>query len=125
MKVDIWPADFDAQMELFDSIPSWSYSGFHEFRTFIAAEAGITLGNMEGFTKESDALSWDKVADPIRFFLNHSDCDGELSPQECEAVAPRLRRLLENATGYDKRTGQKLVDLMDRCAERDVKLQFR
>lgn len=73
---------------------SWSYSGFHDARAQLAAQAGIPLRNMEGFCKEGN--SWVDIKDPIAPFLNHSDCDGSLTPAECLAVAPRVRELVEN-----------------------------
>lgn len=32
--------------------------------------------------------------DPIHALLNHSDCDGEISPKKCAAIAKRLTELL-------------------------------
>ena len=81
----------------------WSYSGFHHARTRLAAVIGIDLNRMQGFQRSLIAgdtnqrpISWSTVTDVIAPFLYHSDCDGELSPEECRMLAPRLRQLIEN-----------------------------
>lgn len=44
---------------------------------------------------EGPKRSWDEIDDPIKPLLNHSDCDGILTPEECRQIAPRLRELVE------------------------------
>jgi hypothetical protein len=73
----------------------WSYSGFNSFRARLAEEIGIVLRRMEGFTYYHP-VSWDGIKDDILPFLNHSDCDGELTYEECQQVAPRLLELIED-----------------------------
>lgn len=46
---------------------------------------------MDGF---GGTLSFDTFDDDIIPLLDHSDCEGELSPEECARVAPRLRELV-------------------------------
>lgn len=97
----------------------WGYIGFNFFRTKLAAEAGIALHCMDGFAADmlgrtyakvrisgedengnmgpigfQPVIKWSAVNDDIVPLLNHSDCDGELSPEECLKVAPRLRELV-------------------------------
>jgi hypothetical protein len=103
----------------------WSYGGFNNFRTKLAAEIGIVLDIMQGFVKTDDErlfrderwndhqlkplngdyprvhlakfpMPWGKIRDPIVPLLYHSDCDGQLSPTECGSIAPRLRELVED-----------------------------
>lgn len=69
----------------------WSYGGFNSARTRLAATVDIVLGEMQGF---GGSIPWDKFDDPITSLLNHSDCDGCLSPDECSSVAPRLTELV-------------------------------
>jgi len=61
----------------------WTYHGFHDFRIRLAKLIGVDF-------EKDDTTNLD---DPIAPLLNHSDCDGELSPEECRLVAPRLREL--------------------------------
>lgn len=135
----------------------WSYSGFNEFRTKLAKEAGITLSEMEGFGSrdpetpwqfvEAGTKKWSAVKDPIVPLLNHSDCDGEIGPQDCARVAPRIRELVarwddqwriksapeHQAMGYkkefsmdnhDKVNALRLADAMEACAKDGVSLVF-
>lgn len=109
----------------------WAYSGFMRFRTRLAAEAVIALHCMEGFARgplgkqyehliiagdnestqmpgysdfisHQPIISWDKVSDDIAPLLNHSDCDGQLTPAECKQVAPRLMELIANWPDDDR-----------------------
>lgn len=79
----------------------WSYGGFHRFRIKLAAEVGIDLGSMAGFEGNKP---WNNVKDDIVPLLKHSDCDGELSIDECKIVVPRLRQLVADweDNSYDK-----------------------
>jgi hypothetical protein len=128
-----------------EAYAQWSYSGFKHFRTELAKEAGITLSEMNGF---GGARSWSKAHDDIVPLLNHSDCDGELSPEDCARVAPRLRQLVASwpdnmgivstpqmvALGYkpnfsisshDKVNAMRLADAMEAAAKDGQKLEFR
>ena len=122
--------------------PSWSYSGFMSFRTKLASMTDIgDLRTMEGFPRyhlgpnldiifdgaEKTVRSWDEIDDAIVPLINHSDCDGELSPDECRTVAPRLRELLSQLDvdhSYDLERGLLLAKMMDDCALRNVPLIF-
>lgn len=103
----------------------WSHSGFHRFRRRVAREIGMDLDAMNGFA--NGHLPWTHVADPIALLLNHSDCDGELSPEECAHVWPRLLVLIESwpAEDYDTAQAVKLADGMKRAAEKGEALRFR
>lgn len=91
-----------------NSNAQWSYGGFNRFRERLAAEIGINLREMEGFV--DGGLSWKKIKDPIAPFLNHSDCDGDLSPEQCATVAPRLRELVDGwDDDHDKRNALELA----------------
>jgi hypothetical protein len=40
-------------------------------------------------------LSWESLRpDPLHILLNHSDCDGDIAPEDCAALADRLEELL-------------------------------
>jgi len=105
----------------------WSYGGFNLFRTALAAREGIELDRMHGFTRDDDAISWDTVHTALKPFLNHSDCDGEMTPEECAQVAPRLRDLVRSIWrpgDYDYEHGMCLVEGMERAAANGEPLIF-
>ena len=104
-------------------VGSRSYSGFQLFREEIAAEIGINLDEMEGFG--GDWL-WDGVEDSVRPLLDHSDCDGHLTPDECRLVAPRLRELAADAafSRFNEQFATQLADGMDCAAEAGENLEF-
>ena len=101
----------------------WSYDCFHDFRNKLADIIGISLNEMTGFY---GTKSWDNVEDDIVPLLNHSDCDGELSVEECKKVAPRLDEILEKLEDddYDKKLAKGLVQMMKNCIEHNVSLKF-
>lgn len=68
------------------------YSSFHSFRKFLANRIGIVLDSLEGF---GGTTSWDTFEHDIKPLLFHSDCDGELSPEECEQVARGLKSIID------------------------------
>lgn len=104
--------------------PHWSYGGFSSFRERLAAGIGIDLVRMRGYGA-ADALSWDKIADPIAPLLNHSDCEGDLSAEQCRIVSPRLRELVQDwPDDYDKQNALLLADMMDACVLAGAKLKF-
>jgi hypothetical protein len=102
---------------------SWSYSGFGEFRNELASLVGIELHAMEGFGGE---LPWSSVKpDAINILLDHSDCDGKLTAEECRAIAPRLLELAPQLKdGYDTRMAITLSTDMALCASRGEVLEF-
>ena len=128
--------------------PHWSYSGFGSFRKCLAKEVGIELDKMEGFCEfdwleemragtleqaranEGPKRSWDEIDDPLKFLLYHSDCDGELTPEECALIAPRMRELMESwptccgIESYNRDHGERLADLMDKSVELNQPLIF-
>ncbi len=101
----------------------WSFNGFNDFRRKLAREIGINLDDMWGFGGKK---AWDTVNDTIVPLLNHSDCDGELSPGQCKTIEPRLRELIATwpYDSYDKYMATKLADIMQQCAEKNTDLIF-
>ncbi|MDE2096534.1 MAG: hypothetical protein KGL39_04750 [Patescibacteria group bacterium] len=97
-----------------------AYSAFMRWRTEIARLIGIPLELMEGFFEPSQSnqialaklagpnavalmrlitkncpISWESLKpDPLHILLNHSDCDGEISPEDCSKIADRLQEIL-------------------------------
>lgn len=102
---------------------NWSYSGFNAFRCRLAAEIGINLREMAGFGPPE--RPWHKITDGIAPLLNHSDCEGELTPEECKRVAPRLRELVADwPDDHDKQNALELADDMEATAAKGEALVF-
>ena len=106
----------------------WSYSVFHRFRVKLAKEIGINLDSMKGFdfADPDKGMPWTKIKDPIVFLLDHSDCDGELTADECHCVAPRLRELVADwpDDDYDRQQALLLADGMDKAVQSGENLIF-
>ena len=102
----------------------WSYGGFNRFRKKLAEKIGINLDDMAGFVEAGK--SWAGIDDGIVPLLNHSDCDGELTPDECKQVAPRLRELVSDfpSDDYDKQKAALLADDMEKLAAQGKPLIF-
>lgn len=78
------------------------YSSFNDFRTRIAADQGID--DLRKFYKDNptmDAKPYeDAGVDPrIIPLLNHSDCDGTLSPIECKGISLFLSEYEQRIVG--------------------------
>jgi hypothetical protein len=72
-----------------------------------------------------DGIPWEGFADDIVPFLNHSDCEGELSPDECKRVAPRLRELVSGwEDSVTKLQALELADDMERAAAKGQYIEF-
>ncbi len=96
-----------------------AYSAFNRWRQEIARLAGVPLELMEGFysddmnqmklaefagenakpvieiLKRNCPIAWDALnPDPLHILLNHSDCEGEIAPDDCAKIADRLEALL-------------------------------
>jgi hypothetical protein len=123
--------------------PSWTYSGFMRFRRALAKAEGLNLDDMEGYADHrlgrlmregetpvpEQAITWDSVSTPLEPLLNHSDCDGELTPEECKQVAPRLKEIASGSfddlpESHEKRRALDLVAAMEYCAEHGENLRF-
>lgn len=114
--------DFSWPNRTWQNAPKWSYGGFNRFRERLAGEAGFQL---QDFWK-GEARPLAVRDDPIEPLLNHSDCDGSLTPSQCRRVAPRLRELIASWSDddYDKQMGLLLASAMEECDELVVNLIF-
>ena len=107
--------------------PQWSYGGFSLFRERLARAEGFELDVMRGF---GGPREWDSVSTELEPLLNHSDCDGEMTPDQCRRVLPRLHEIVAGwaATDpgdYDARAGAELCRAMEMCVTEDMGLLFR
>lgn len=78
------------------------YSSFMEWRIWIAEQVGINLLKMEGYSdrdygnpkRKRGTIKWETIDDDIKYLLNHSDCDGHLTPGQCKKIAIRLKEII-------------------------------
>ena len=110
---------------------SWSYSNFHFAREKLARVIGIDLNKMQGFGENhgpAGAKEWPSAdTNALIYLLNHSDCDGGLTPEQCRLVAPALRKAVEQLPpdDWDKKKFLDLAEGMDAAAEANESLEFR
>jgi hypothetical protein len=102
----------------------WSYGNFNRARTRLAAVMGLNLDQMRGFRGSQEWPDAEKF--PLVHLLNHSDCDGELTPEQCRVVAPALRKAVEQwpEDDTDRRRFLELADGMDAAAAANEPLEF-
>lgn len=95
----------------------WSYSGFNRFRERLAAAEGRSLDSY---------FEMDERATPLSPLLNHSDCDGDISPEDCATVAKALREIVMRwpEDDYDRQHGLLLAEGMEYCAKNNEPLEF-
>jgi len=113
----------------------WAYSEFHRFRERLAEHEGFDLNAMHGFCapwrghdpETHPDRPWDEITTPLKPLLDHSDADGELTPDECKVVEPRLREIAltwpEN--DYDRRGALALCNAMRDCILTGESLEFQ
>lgn len=103
----------------------WAYSGFHRFRERLSEAEGFDLNMMDGFG--GSGVSWKTVETPLKPLLDHSDCDDDLSAEDCAGIWPRLSEIVETWPDgdFDKQEGRKLVTGMVDCARSGQRLTFR
>lgn len=101
----------------------WAYSGFNRFRTQLAEQVGIKLKDMYGF---GGKISWNGFNDDIVPLLNHSDCDGHLTPDECKRIVPRLKELIKDWDDIDgdKARAEDLINGMEDAINKNENLGF-
>lgn len=76
----------------------WSYSGFNTFRKRICKTIGL-ISSLDEEIYEQGLYKF-LINDPIYPFIDHSDCEGELTIEEMEQIIPRLEEVL-NKWQYD------------------------
>lgn len=105
-----------------DTHIDWSYGGFHEFRSHIADTAGFYLGDMKGY---GGTRPWSVVDQRLVPFLNHSDCDGYLLPEECAAFLPALREIIPQMLDeYHRKRAGDLARFLERAIQENLVVVF-
>ena len=103
------------------------YSYFNSFREWIANQIGVNLNVMEGFGISS-GLPWDNVDHPIKPLLDHSDCDGELTPEQCDSIVKGGQMILDSIPGDWGEFAIRLQLFINGCRdayEKGESVQFR
>jgi malate/lactate dehydrogenase len=68
-----------------------SYSSFNRWREKLAEKVNIRLRSMDGF---GGSVIWDQSANYYPL-LSHSDCDGELTVDECKKTVDFLKSIID------------------------------
>lgn len=108
---------------------SWSYTGFHMFRQWLAVAEGSTLGEMRGFGGDRE---WSSVSTTLTSLLDHPDDDGSLTAAQCAVMLPRLEAIIDQLGPEDgdlvlqRRVDdvRQLVTVMKYCLGKGVDLVF-
>lgn len=94
-----------------------AYSSFNLFRKNLASLIGFNLNDFEGF---GGTRSFSEMKHGIMPLLNHSDCDGELTVDECKSIVEGLNDVLEKNKELeqsDKYFYYKVVQFRDGCLD--------
>lgn len=102
---------------------SWAYSGFMRFRQRVVNGAGY-MGDLREMYGHGLPAAMKK--DDIYDFIDHSDCDGELTPEQMRKIEPRLRAIVSlwPDGDTDKTRGLALCDGMRACIQAGENLEF-
>jgi hypothetical protein len=109
----------------------WSgpYSSFNSWRKNVAKAVGINLKEMVGF---GGVIPWDETqSDPLHILLNHSDCDGSISWEQCDAIADRLEQVVpllpadEGLPHGDREIAKRFIAGLRDAAERKENVEFQ
>jgi hypothetical protein len=131
-----WGGDVMAESRL--RAPRWSYSGFHAFRERLGHQADLLAPDVSidhwydrtGSFAYAAGDSWARRSYPSQFneplVLLLADCEGDLSPDQCRRLAPRLRELMKDwpADDYDRIHGERLAAACEECARDHLVLEF-
>ncbi|MFE2415324.1 hypothetical protein [Streptomyces hokutonensis] len=108
----------------------WSYSGFDEFRRWLAQAEGFDLDEMYGFGGDRP---WSSVATALEPLLDHPDNEGpDFTPAQCAAMLPRLEAIVDQGWHDGGNPlllrhiadARRLVVVMRLCLHKDVELFF-
>jgi len=102
----------------------WSYSGFNRFRCKLIETMG--LGDLNGMYDDGSYTKLSSI--PIYALINHSDCDGDLTVKEMEAIIPQLDLIINiweaNGDDYDVGRGRDFITGMKDAIEDGESLEF-
>lgn len=104
----------------------WSYSGFNRFRRRLAKLDGYDLEKL--WSDEDNGI--DHTDLPMYDFYFHSDCDGNLTPEQMKRMLPRFRELIqmmedENIEDdWDVESATMLANDMEDCIDEGLTMEF-
>ena len=76
------------------------YSSFNRFRHWVAENIGINLDEYIGFGGDKE---YGEIENHDLFpFLFHSDCEGDISPDDCKKIADGLDTMLKKVPLVEK-----------------------
>lgn len=84
------------------------YSMFNTFRYAVAKRIGINLDDYFGFNPWG-VKDLESIEHPVKYLLNHSDCDGKLNESECTLIAFGLDQIMSAIT-LDDMSGNVILD---------------
>jgi len=97
-----------------------SYSSFGRFRERLAQEIGLNLNNYKGYNSNA-TLDESEIDHPLMDLFNHSDCDGELTPDQCLKIAQGLNEVIKKLPipeindSWDGRFLESCIQFRDGC----------
>lgn len=103
----------------------WGYIGFGRFRQRIANALGH-IGNYYESLLNGEPVEMGKYADDIKPFLFHSDCDGELTPDEMKKIWPILEHVVKlwDDNDCDKQQALELISGMKYAISKNEPIVF-
>ena len=97
------------------------YSSFTDFRYALADQIDIDLDDYIGYRGYRPTKYLDTIEHDIMPLLNHSDCDGILTVEECKRIANGLTNILDNFNediNYSiNNFKDKIIQFRDGCLE--------
>ena len=92
------------------------YSSFNRFRYGIAAEIGVDLDEYIGYGHDG-TKNLEDIKHDIMPLLNHSDCDGFISPLDCLYIAAGLTKIEQNLSESRSDLRSDIIQFRDGCLE--------
>jgi hypothetical protein len=108
----------------FENSAHWSYSGFMDFRKRLART--INIPDLEKWWAEGSPRVHSTCHNPLLGLLNHSDCNGEIPADRCEAMGLVLLDTISDWPGilYDTKMAKRLAHHLIKCGKAGVPLRF-
>lgn len=91
-----------------------AYSAFNRLRQAVAEAAGGSYPPHKDQSLDNTKFYVDGDSDThegVMIFLSHSDCDGGLSPTECQLVADGLSEIVDKIHNDERRDGGHLASV--------------
>lgn len=107
---------------------SGAYSGFNEWRRWLAGKIDIDLLDYIGYGGSTKRL--EDIEHNLEPLFNHSDCDGELSVEECKKIKIGLEEIFKNLDpdNYDERYNyektQTFIEGLELAIEKNEPVEF-